>query len=355
MNDNNKSQKINELMQNLSNSNPIEVAAMPSSSTEKAQTQLKEILMANNEKINIGSDPASFQKYSENKGTYKQGKSKIFMVAAAACLAFILATVFVVAPFGTDSAVAAVQNAAEKARKAGSGRVDISIGELAADEASLSVLFESGDLAITNVREGEESLEEQALFIDGVAYAYSEGEWIGLNVPDALDGVVEQVIGKYVNPQSVFEIIEGISEAEDLGEKTIDGKTYSHFKTEADFSDLNLDALGLGDLASGSPLDSREQIPEEDGTLDLDVYIDEDGVLSIVDLTAESEGEQVMATIAFSELGSDQPIEAPANVEVIDLESMLGADSAELEALLNGVLAEEGIELDEASFEGLNT
>jgi len=321
-----------DILSELSDVNPVDVSQMDSPSSPKAQSQLKAILMDSQnqtQNINIGSDKATFDQFSQGSKKQRAGFSKSAMTMAAALVAFMLiAAAVLVSPFGTNSAVAAVNNAAKDARKAGSGQIAVSV-EDSYGEAGFTVIYDGADLAISDLSDGQEEFDEQVRFVDGVVYTNMDGEWIGVDVPDEFDGIVENLIGQYFDPANVYEIIEDLSEVEAVGSTTINGKDVEHYTAQVEFSELNLDSLGLTEFSDEFyEGDSAVSPSTEEGMIDLDIYLDNDELYK-VDVTAESEGEELLGSLTFTEIGSEQTIETPEGAEVTDPLSIIDEESIE--------------------------
>lgn len=140
--------------------------------------------------------------------------------------------------------------------------------------------------------------------------------WVSLSLADAgLEGLgldpaeLEQLVGEHslVDYQALVDSLGG--EITDLGEETLDGATYRHFRGEMDFADV---AAALSDTFGAS---GDLAMSEISGPLTFDVWVDPDSSLPYK-LEANGElsfaGEPMVFDATMEFTGYNEAVEIPA-------------------------------------------
>ncbi len=325
------------IMDALKRANPVAARDVPTAQSAAAKSLLAEVT---SRPAGAGFDsysaPAEFAKpeRADQPGRYR------FLAAVAVAIAVVAAGISFVLPGSSQPAIAAVQAAATETQKAISGEVLTSVSFEGSDatesgqlQGSVNVLFDADDIAVipgeitvegdgfdANDDEDLNELEDVELrYVDGIAYVKADGEWMGIDAPGFIG---EMVIAEYINPTKVLAEVNSLTDATEIGSETVDGVDTTHYQSEINMAEgETFNATGwLGEIANELAL-------EADGVVVIDLYVGDDGLLRLMNITADIEStdpaEEGEATIQvstkFSNLNGDVNIEAPEGVEVMDM------------------------------------
>lgn len=259
-------------------------------------------------------------------------RSRGMLVGAAAAVLLLFGGLLVFSPDNTPSAVATVRSAAAAALDADSGRIETTFTASGTDgvesgsiEGSFEAYYSGDDIAFTVDVTGDEAggelgeipIEEVRL-IDGVVYINEGTEWLAVDT----DGLLGEMVTDFVDPRTVLETVQEVTEATEVGSATIDGVDTTHFQSVIDLADETLAESGwLG--FEGADIDAN-------GEVTVDLYVDDAGILrqldiggDVADIEDAGETGTFSVTTRFFDLGSDVTVEAPADVEIFDPLSML--------------------------------
>lgn len=330
----NENPQSDPIMDALKRSNPVEANAVPTAQSDAARSLLTAVT---SRPAGAGFDayaaPAAFAK---PKSAGQPGRYR-FLAAVAVAIAVVAAGVSFMLPSNTEPVLALVQAAAEETQKAISGEVFTSVSVVGSDadesgqlEGSLTVLFNDGDIAVipgSIIVDGLEGNDEdlsqledaEIRFVDNVAYIKVDGEWTGIDAPTFIS---EMLVAEYVNPTVVLDEVNSLTDVTEIGSETIDGISTTHYQSEINLAEgETFNANGwLGQVAN-------ELAVEADGIVVIDLYVGDDGLLRLMNITADLEssdptqqGEaQILVSTKFSNLNGDIQIEAPEGVEIMDL------------------------------------
>ncbi len=305
---------VDPLLARLSAADPVEPSSLPSSQDPHAQQLMRSITGERS----FGAPPAPPARH--------QPRRRFAMLAGAAAAATMLVGgIVVLAPKSSTPALAVVHQAADQTAADDSGRATTSFvieGQHEEDGAqvagSIETRYDDDDLAITlDIDQASPELEIGSLgeaetrMIDGVIYATGDGEdWMAFEAPAFLAGQVTEI----VDPRSVLDTVRSLVGAEEIGSTTVDGVTVTQYRSVVDVGDETLRQSGW--MAG---LETQVDI-DPDGEVTIDLYVDADGYLHRFDVIGDVQANGGTATFAietvFDQLGEDQNIEAPANVEV---------------------------------------
>lgn len=323
------------IMDALTRSNPVDQSQVPTAQSEAAQSLLSKITARPS---GAGFDayvaPVNHVRTPTNPGRYR------FLAAVAVAIAVVAASVSFLLPNNTEPALAVVQAAASETQQATSGRVTTTFALDGSDgtdsaqvEAEFEVLFNNGDIAasVTSFSEstGEADdigdIEEIELrLVDNVAYFKEGNQWTGVDAPTF---VSDMVIAEFADPTLVLEEVKKLTEVTEVGSETINGVETTHYQSTIDLSDgSTFNAAGwLGQLAS-------EASVEADGVVQIDLYVGSDGLLRLLEVTADLEpsdstveaAAQFTVSTLFSDLNTDIQIDAPEGAEMMGMGGLGG-------------------------------
>ncbi len=290
--------------------------------------------------------------------------SRAALIATAAAVVLLVASVAVLAPRNTPSALAEVQSAAEAAASAETGRIEVTfavshtgseIDERASGE--IDVVFAGDDYAISmslgevTGMSGSEFDEimpviDDIRIVDDVFYIEEmEGQWIGIES----GGMFGQMVGDEIDPRTTVDPIQDLSEAEEVGTVEIDGVETTHYRSVVDLGDESLSQSGWSGF--------EEIDVEVEGEMTIDIYVDGDGVLRGFDVTGDirdPNGVEGAGTVELStrllDLGADLTVEVPEGAEIFDPFAELMEGLEDLEGLEDFDL--EGFDLEEFDLDG---
>ena len=322
-----------ELMNRLSLADPVDPDELPDLDERKPQ-QLLESIMSNQSAENQSAE----QHPAITTMNPRQPRRLGLMIGAAAAVLLLVGGVFAFAPSNTEPALAVVHSAAASTAEANTGRVTVTlngegtegseVGESGQVAGEVTVAFAGGDYSATvEVTEmsTEGGLDEfpvtESRLVDGTVYLNNEGQWYQMEAPEFLGETLVDI----VDPRSVLTTVQELVEAEEVGTATIDGVETTHYRSVVDLADESLGESGwlaseLGEI-------------DADGEVEIDLYIDQEGLLRQLDVSGdlqEPEGGEGEATFevstSFFDLGADLSIEAPADAILIDPLSGEGLD-----------------------------
>lgn len=256
------------------------------------------------------------------------------VAAVAAAAALLIGAVATLVPSNAEPALAVVQAAADDTANAATGRVVTTFdveghrqdksGTLA---GTVTTEFAGNDLAVSididESRSTEISAEQAAelerartRLVDGVLYVTPDGtQWYGIEAPV----MVTDGIAQFTDTRTMLDQIETLVEVEEVGAATVDGTDTTHYRSEIDLDDQSLAESGW--LPGEGPVDV-----EAEGVMEIDLYVDDDGLMRRITLTGDvsptdptTDGAATFAvTTDFIDLGSDITIEAPEGAEMQD-------------------------------------
>lgn len=326
-NTSNPQPETDPVMHALKHADPVDHSQVPSAHSDAAQSLLTEITSRPaGTGFSSYSSPAPKELPTSRPGRYR------FLAAVAVAIAVVAAGISFVLPSNTEPALALVQAAAGETQRALSGRVTTTLSADGTDgtdagqvDATIEVLFNDGDLAVTVSSissEGQDfsDLQDMELrLVDDVAYIKADQQWTGLDAPTFINDLV---LARYADPTVILDEVKSLTEVTAVGTETIDGVAATHYRSEINLAEGEpFNASGwLGQMASQLAL-------ETDGTVVIDLYVGEDGLLRLMKVTADivpsdpSESGQASISVStrFSDLNSDIEIVAPEGVEIIDL------------------------------------
>lgn len=261
--------------------------------------------------------------------------------AVAAALALFAAGFAVFGPSGTEPALAAVKAAAQEVAAAESGRVETTFrleGSDGTDSGTIAgtavLTYNDDDLAVAlQLDELPPDLQRASTFgaletrlVDGVLYARGGelDEWVAAEVPEAIG----RELGTLVDPRTVLDTVQGLVEADVIGDVVIGGDTLTHYRSLIDLGDES-----LADSGWLSGLQTQIDVNAE-GTVIVDLFVDADGRLRRLDVSGDvADADRAEHRAAFSvstvfgAFGAVPPIEAPAGVEPLaGLEGLFRSD-----------------------------
>jgi hypothetical protein len=256
------------------------------------------------------------------------GRGRALLVASAAAVLLLVGAVAVLAPDSTPSALAEVQGAAAATADADSGRIETTFTlryEGMADgagggEGTLTGDFEAAyngsDLGFSlrlgelppeigaEMVEGMPSVEDVRL-VDDVIYVQQGGQWMAIDT----DGLLGEMVARFVDPRTVLDTVQSLTETTEIGPAEIDGLDTTHYRSIVD--------LGDESLAQSGWLAFDGVGVEADGEVTIDLYVDGDGVLRRFDLSGDVRDPAgggsgtFEVTTAFTDIGADIRIEVP--------------------------------------------
>jgi hypothetical protein len=245
-------------------------------------------------------------------------------VSAAAAVMLLVGAVAVLAPDNTPSALAEVHDAAAATADADTGRVQTTFTldhQGTPDQGTLSGAFE----AVYNGRDlgfslgfdelpdevGPEMLAElpavdDIRLVDDVIYVEQGGQWMAIDT----DGLLGSMVNRLVDPRTVLDTIQGLTETTEIGSAEIDGADTTHYRSVVDLADESLSQSGW--------MAFEGMAIEAEGEVTIDLYVDGDGVLRRFDLSGEVRepvegGESGVFEVitTFTDIGADLQVEAP--------------------------------------------
>jgi hypothetical protein len=256
-----------------------------------------------------------------------KGRSRLMLVSAAAAVLILFGGLLVFSPDTTPSAVATVHSAAAAAADADSGRIETTFSAEGTDgeesgslEGSFQAAYSGSDIGFTvdvDAIEGAEEFGElpvsEVRLVDDVLYVNEGEQWLALDT----EGLLGQMVSDFVDPRSVLETIQEITETTEIGSATIDGVQTTQYQSIIDLADETLSESGwLG--FEGASIDA-------DGEITVDLFVDEDGMLRQFNLSGDMEDSEgsgetgsFTVTTRFFDIGTDITVEAPADVEVFN-------------------------------------
>ncbi len=327
------------LLAKLLQANPVSDVSVRSAHDSAAQAQLEEILMSSrNEPINIGAYPDNHHDLKDRqKVAYRQPSRSPWFMAAAASLVLLLVTSAVLFwPNSTEPALAAVQSAAAEVQGAESGKVittlEVSDGEFS-EAVEVEILFNGQDIAVKPLPNQELGLDEfEVRLIDGVSYLKEGEQWQSVELPDFLASEASKAMTEMLNPTTVLDVVDVISDVETVGKQEIAGVETDHYRSVVALADIDVDSLnfllnqqsGLSTVLGGESASIKQSdLPAVDGEITIDINIDDDGLMRKISFAGspEFEGESINvdAEIVFSDLNNDIAIDAPEASETLDL------------------------------------
>lgn len=316
-----------DLLARLAAADPVDPATLPSPSDPPARQLLENVMYQQpNQPAEAGAttiDPGS----ARPTGFHR---SRGLLVAAAAAVLLLVAGALVFAPDNTPSAVAAVHSAAQTTADADSGRITTTF-ELTqtggGDErvaGSFEAEYAGSDIAISlqldsvpdGMVPGSPELGDARL-VDDVLYLNEGGRWLAVDT----DGLFGQLIADFVDPRVLFETVQQLTDASEIGTAVIDGVETTHYRSIVDLGDETLTQSGW--LAfQGLQIDAE-------GEVTVDMYVDGDQLRQL-DISGDvreaagdaTDGEVGSGTFdistSFTDIGGDIVIEAPADAEMLD-------------------------------------
>ena len=256
-----------------------------------------------------------------------RGRSRLMLVSAAAAVLILFGGLLVFSPDTTPSAVATVHSAAAAAADADSGRIETTFAAEGTDgeesgslEGSFQAAYSGSDISFTvdvDAIEGAEELGEipvsEVRLVDEVLYVNEGERWLALDT----EGLIGQMVTDFVDPRSVLETIQEITETTEIGSATIDGVETTQYQSIIDLADESLSESGwLG--FEGASIDAE-------GEITVDLFVDQAGVLRQFDITGDMQDTEGTGdtgsfgvTTRFFDVGADITVEVPADVEVFN-------------------------------------
>lgn len=259
-----------------------------------------------------------------------RSRGRGMLIASAAAVLVLLGGLLVFLPDNTPSAVATVQAAAAAAADADTGRIETNVSISGTDgvefgsvdanflaayaDSNLSVTFDLGsDVPGDPGFTGLTDLASEVLLIGDVVYVDIGGQWLAIDT----DGLLGDLVVDVVDPRSVLETVQTLTEATEVGSATVDGVDTTQFQSVIDLSDESLRSSGwLG--FEGTPI-------EAEGEVTVDLFIDDAGLLRQFDLTGDisdpdggPESGTFDVSTRFFDIGGDIELEAPADAIPFD-------------------------------------
>ena len=260
------------------------------------------------------------------------GRSRGMLVGAAAAVLLLFGGLLVFAPDTTPSAVATVHSAAAAAAEADTGRIETTFAAAGTDgedrgevAGSFDAYYDGDDIAFSvnvaafdgpeafGARGMDELPVEEVRLIDGIVYINEGEEWFAIDT----DGLLGQMVNDFVDPRSVLQTIQEVTETTEIGPATIDGVDTTQYQSVIDLADESLTESGwLG--FEGAGIDAE-------GEITVDLFVDDAGVLRQFDIVGDLQdpagsGDNGTFNVStrFYDIGSDITVDVPADVEVFD-------------------------------------
>lgn len=313
--------------------NPIPPSAVSSPSVERsarADALFQEITMTD---PNASAAPSPFSPPPSRESIAKanaprRAPRKILAGTAAAAAAVIVGFGAVsLIPGSTTPAAAAMIDAAQQTQAADSGTITITLNVSddvnAADsgEFTLTTNYSGDDLSARIDASNEAGLDgetPQVRVVDNVLYIEEGSTWYAVE-----DQRIMSLLGTFGLPTDVRQTMSaGVVELIELADNAVESADGSFTAT--------VTAAEVKQVADGFPgfgLIANETLPADaaEHELELAVELDEDGLIDTVTLSgadADDTGAfHADVTIDFDDLDAGVIIEAPADAEVIDLDS----------------------------------
>ncbi len=281
----------------------------------------------------------------------ERGSRRALLAAVAAIAVLLIGAVVIVAPTGSQPALAVVQAAAQDTAEAGSGRVitefDI-IGHEGVEEATLSgsmtATFADENFAVSidldpsssvmSEAEAAEIGRAETRLVDGQLYATADGEqWVRFEAP----AILQSMLARLTDLRTILAQVEQLVEVETVGPSEIDGLAVTQYRSEVDLADQTLAESGWLPGAQGTPappvdIDAR-------GLITIDLYVDDGGLMRRIEVSGQAEpaddtidaSADFTVTTNFVDLDTDITIEAPDPSVVEPLDFGAEYDLSELD------------------------
>ncbi len=333
-----------ELLLQLNAANPVPTGAESPSAKAAADTLFDQITSRSGgftpyvdaeatRSRRSGSSPAS-------GGTAGDKRSRAGLLAAVAAVAvLVVGALVVLAPTGTQPALAVVQAAAQETADAQSGRVitefDVVGREDAAQESlrgSMTAAFVDDDFAVSidldpsstalSASETAEIGQAETRLVDGQLFATTDGEqWISVEAPE----ILQSSLARLTDLRSILAQVEDLVDVEVVRSTDLDGLAVTHYRGTVDLADQTLAESGWLPGAQGTGVDIDAQ-----GLVTVDLYVDDSGLMRRIEVSGEAEpiDDEIDAsadfrlTTNFVDLGGDISIDAPdpSVVETLDFD-----------------------------------
>lgn len=337
-----------DLMNRLAAADPIDHRSLPSPDAPEAR-QLLENAMNANPPIDqpdpaaadpAAADPVRILELPDVPGLDRysgRGRSRALLVGAAAAVVLLVAGFLVFAPDNATPALAAVHSAAQATADADTGRVTTTFSLNGTDGTEseqiagrLEASFASADIAFSveiDETVGTSGLGDfpvtDARLVDGVFYASDGTQWYSVDT----GGFIGQTLVDVVDPRSVLATVQDLLETEEIDTAVVDGVSTTHYRSVVDLGDDTLAESGWLAL-QGADVDVE-------GSVTVDLYVDDDGLLRQLDIAGDLQEPDdgagtamFIVSTSFFDIGADVTVDAPA--DAIEINPLEGFDGAEL-------------------------
>lgn len=340
-----------QFLRRLAEADPVDPTTLPTADDPTAAQLLDTILATadadTGHTIHAGNAaPAAEPAMAGPAGTGRTGwvgRSRLALVAVAAAVLVLVGAVAVLAPDSTPAAVAEVHAAAATTASADTGHIETTFSLHVDDEGAglvdggagdltgrAAVDYDHSDLALSiQLDTVPTEVEQRGLtelvgledirLVDGVVYFRQGEQWLAVETGGLLGDLVVQV----VDPRTVLDTVQGLSEVTEVGPAEVDGVATTHFRSVVD--------LGDESLAEAGWMAVEGMDVAADGEVTIDLFVDADGALRRFELTGDvrpddgSPGRGTFDVVTtFSGLGAERTIEAPADATPFDPMTGLG-------------------------------
>jgi len=232
------------------------------------------------------------------------------------CLTFLVVTTAFVACGGKSEQAQAqelILGAAEATYAAGTAQVALSLEGLGDGEGDGQVDFANDQSQTTiDLPDGPATV-----FVDGTDVLIQIDDVTTALDTDALDPLGQlRLLLLFLSPGQVVQLLNGLDGDVDIvGDEPVDGVDATHYRLTVSL-DAVLDSLDgdardvMADLLAALDL----------STLDVDVWLDDEGRVVQFQTVVEVDGEQVTVTIGYTDFGSDVDIRIPEASAVLTTE-----------------------------------
>ncbi len=233
-----------------------------------------------------------------------------------------------------------IRTAASATEAAGSARMEM-VMDLAGQELTAegafdfeaeqgTVSMDFGD-AVGDLPDAPDDLTFEAVY-DRTTVFMSSGifgplasgaEWVRMDLEEiaSMSGVDLDELPTSNNPADALAALAGVSEdgVEDLGQEEVRGVDTTHYRATIDLQQA-VDTLGVAD---SEDLDAAlEQFG--DSPFEVEVWIDDEGLVRRETTSVDAGGDQVATTMEFFDFGEDVDIDVPDESDSVDLLDLMG-------------------------------
>jgi hypothetical protein len=320
-----------ELLRQLAAADPVERATVPVASDDTPRTLLENIM---NEPAHTGPGSVSVLNATSTANTHGGSPrrsslgGRASLVAVAAAVIVLLGGVLVFAPDNAQPALATVHSAAAATADADTGRIvstfSVDADDNESDESlslngSLDAAYAGSDIEVNVEASGladnmpfDELPLNRFRLVDDVIYLDMDGSWMSLDT----NGLLGDVVADYVDPRSVLEQVEELTETTEVGSVDIDGQSTTHYQSVVDLADETVSESGWA---------GHEAFPvEAEGEVTVDLYVGDNDLLRRLEMSGDladgGDGESGTFNLVmdFVDIGADITVEAPADAEEFD-------------------------------------